>query len=388
MSLLLPRRYLLPLLGSAAGLVVLLGAGSAAAQQQITIGTAVDRSTPRRGGTYNPDWINYSDCINKGILTFTLTLPSPTWENDLLQVWVGSGTDCTQSSERIGTSATCSKLYSAQPSTGTSLKVKLSMQDIVGGHCDSTSSAPVKVALYFMLLQSGSTTVDVSAQYPLTYDLLGPPAPTNIKTGIAENQLKVSWTASNPATDVAGYYIFCDPKPGAASTSQPLEAGIPDAAVGTGGTDAGGGSGGATSSGGASGSTSATDAGSDAATQNPKCPSSVLITGKRPESHAFLCGQVNGATTTSGYAKGLTNGVKYNVAVAGYDAVQNDGYLSYVECSTPQVVNDFWDQYTQAGGKGGGGFCGITDRPAPGAGAAFLLALFAGIVRRRRRQRS
>lgn len=389
MSLSLPRRFVFPLAGSAAALAVLLGAGPASAQQ-ITIGTAVDRSTPRRQSTYHPDWINYSDCIQDGTLTFTLTLPSNLLSDDL-QVWAGgTGTDCTDSTQRTGTASTCWKLYSAQPTAGQGLRVEVSMQDIVGRHvgsgpgsgtagdCDSSSSQAVSVTLYFMLLPSGGTNPDASQTYALKYDLLGPPAPTNIKTGIAENRLKVSWTASSPLDDVEGYYVFCDPKPGAASTSQPLEAGSPDAAAGTGGT---------TGSGGAGGSTGATDGGSEAATQNPDCPSSVLITGQRPDG-TFRCGDVNGKSSTSTYAEGLTNGTKYNVAVAGYDGVQNYGLLSTVECDTPQIVNDFWDEYTQAGGKGGGGFCGIAARPAPGAGGAFLLALFAGLLRRRRRQRS
>ncbi len=409
MSLTLPRRFLFPLSGSAAALAVLLGAGPAAAQQ-ITIGTGVKRSTPVRGGTYHPNWINHSDCVADGTITFPVSMPSPAYSNDTLEIWVGSNVDCSVYDNRKGASPTCWNVYAATPSSGTAFSAKVRMQDIAGQHkytdtasgpgsgipadCENQSnSSPLDATLYFMLVD-GSGQIDATTQFgtykDLKLDLRGPDAPTGIKTGIAENQVKVSWTAPSSPADLVGYHLFCFPKPGAASTSQPLEAGT-DAALdaaggGSGGADAATGTGGSGGTSGAGGSATS-DAGSDAAAGNPDCPSPALLPGAVPDP-AYLCGDVHGVTSTSAYAKGLTNFTKYAVAVAGYDGVQNDGPLSTIECGTPQPVNDFWDEYTQAGGKGGGGFCGIADKPAPGAGGAFLLALFAGLLRRRRRQRS
>ncbi len=432
MLLPLPRRLLLPLLGTAVALAVLLGAVTASAQA-ITLSTTVTRNITERSSTYHPTWINYSDCIKDGTITFTVSsMPSPAWNNDLLQVWASSGTDCNDSTQRTGSAATCWEVYSAQPTTGTGQTVKVSMRDIVGQHtgskpgsgtiadCNSTSgtSSPQAVTLYFMLISGAQVdpTATTATYNDLKVDLLGPDPPTKIKTGIAEKQLKVSWTPpASSLTDVSGYYIFCDPKPGSSTPSWTAsgtggsggttgtggtsgtggtagtsaggsDAGSVDAAADSGGADAAVGGSGAGGASGAAGTT-LTDAGSEVGAVNQQCPSTVLLAGQRPDP-AYICGKVNGASTTSGYAKGLTNGQLYAVAVAGFDGVENYGPLSEVQCETPQIVNDFWDEYTQAGGKGGGGFCGIADSSAPGAGGAFLLALFAGFLRKRRRQRS
>jgi hypothetical protein len=70
--------------------------------------------------------------------------------------------------------------------------------------------------------------------------------------------------------------------------------------------------------------------------------------------------------------------------VAAVDALGNAGPLSNVACATPKEVNDFFENYRNAGGSAGGGFCALGARPAPGAAAFFVVAL---LVRRWRRRR-
>lgn len=94
---------------------------------------------------------------------------------------------------------------------------------------------------------------------------------------------------------------------------------------------------------------------------------------------------MNGKTTTSGAASGLTNGVAYAVAVAATDGVENVGLLSQVVCGTPAPVDGFFDEYRKAGGQGGGGFCGVAQGSTPGAAWALLAAAGAMCIRRRRR---
>ncbi|MCE7894065.1 MAG: PEP-CTERM sorting domain-containing protein [Sorangiineae bacterium PRO1] len=49
-------------------------------------------------------------------------------------------------------------------------------------------------------------------------------------------------------------------------------------------------------------------------------------------------------------------------------------------------MDDFFELYRRAGGKGGGGFCAIGADPSPASLALAGLALGAWLVRRRRRQ--
>jgi hypothetical protein len=86
---------------------------------------------------------------------------------------------------------------------------------------------------------------------------------------------------------------------------------------------------------------------------------------------------------------GLINGLQYNIAIAGVDALGNVGPLSTLQCGTPQPVDDFWKKYREAGGQAGGGFCALEAAGAP-AGSAALFGGMASVVvaawRRRRRK--
>lgn len=76
--------------------------------------------------------------------------------------------------------------------------------------------------------------------------------------------------------------------------------------------------------------------------------------------------------------------MNYAVAVAGVDRVGNSGPLSSVACGSPQPVDDFFELYRRAGGKGGGGFCAIGADPSRAGLAALGVALLAFALRRRR----
>jgi hypothetical protein len=69
------------------------------------------------------------------------------------------------------------------------------------------------------------------------------------------------------------------------------------------------------------------------------------------------------------------------------DNFENIGELSNYDCKAPQLVTDFYEAYRNAGGKGGGGFCGIS--AGNSHGFAVILALGAlGLVARRRAARA
>lgn len=322
---------------------VLLSAATASAQA-ITLGTAVSRDVPMRQSIYHPTWISHSDCVKNGDITFSVNMPSPAWQSNRLEVWVGVGTDCTDPASRLGTAPSCWNVYSAPPTIGVAYQVKVRMQDIVGHHlntgtvhgpgsgtaadCDNAASAaPTQVTLFFMLVdntgQVDPTTVP-STYTDLAWDLLGPDAPTHVSATSGVDALRVDFAGPTPLTDVVGYQIYC---------------GVPS-------SDAG-------------------------------CAAPGLQPGALPDLK-YVYGQVNGAATTSGWVEGLTVGTRYAVAVAGFDGVQNTGLLSDVVCGTPRHATAMQES----------GGCSVAGRRAD-ARWVFAFGLLAGFgALRRIRRRS
>lgn len=410
----------------ALGSAIALGAGAARAAITVTYNK---RSISTRDKDQKPLWVNHKDCVDQNNLDFTLGLPAGSLAYQL-EVWAAlSGTDCTDPTQR-NVNGSCWQVYIATPTT-TTWPVEVAARDIAGQHKPGTSagsSGPgsgtledcdgnqfsdqgASITLYFMLVQGTGAQPYLSANYTgtgastLGVDLIGPPAATNVSAGAGDNELIMSWTPPQ-GSPVNGYRFYCFPTPGSTGdAAAPLgsagaDGGIAGAtgagggagmsgmagASGTGGTAGGGGTAGASGGGGTAGATDAgskTDSGSDA---GPDCLGSPLVPGKLPD-ETYYCGSGTGNTATSGAVKGLENGTTYAVGVALTDTVNNIGLLSVAECGTPKQVNGFFDQYRNAGGQAGGGFCAIARKPAPGAGLAFALALVATMLRRRRRAR-
>ena len=320
---------------------VLLSAATASAQA-ITIGK-VTRDIPMRASTYFPTWINHSDCVKNGNITFSVNLPSPAWMNSMLEVWASVGTGCTDLASRTGSAPSCWNVYAAQPVIGVAYPVKVRMQDIVAQHlstdavhgpgsgtvadCDNASSAaPSSVTLQFMLVDAATGQIVPGAfctYSDLAWDLLGPDAPTLTSVTSGGDALRVDFTGPMPLTDIIGYRFYCD--------------------------------------------LASSDAG---------CHVPGLQPGVAPDS-SFLCGEVRGGINTSGQLDGLTAGTRYAVGVAGFDRVQNTGLLSNVACGTPR-------QATATQQSSG---CSVAGRRAD---ARWLLALGLiggfGVLRRTRRR--
>jgi hypothetical protein len=100
---------------------------------------------------------------------------------------------------------------------------------------------------------------------------------------------------------------------------------------------------------------------------------------------------VSTATASAYTITGLTNGITYDVAIAGVDGSGNVGPLSTCFSDYPAVVNDFFTLYRQAGGQAGGSFCALeaVGEPlgAPIVGVAFG-ALALTMARRRKKNAS
>jgi hypothetical protein len=404
----------------------LIGIAGSAKAQMITVSTAgVTHSRQNRGNNLLNTQINAADCAGDDIMTFPLTL-SGAFSTDKLQAWVGTG--CTDPGTRTSTTQTqCWLVANVSPSglLNGAINLQIPVTTIVAGYTNLFNTVTVNgtagaggasgasgtsgtsgtdastvagaggatttttvttlgvgeqvmddpkfcmqpnptevvaatnVTIYFMLVDPSTNAAAGSATWAGLFKLVGPAAPDVVSAGIGGNLLVVSFSysaspagASSNDQTINGFNVYCDPPPGnAAAVDAGLEA--PEAGVGS-----------ATSCGVAS--------------------SQVLMPGMSPPTDsAYLCGSGQKTSQTAN-ARGLVNGVPYNVAVAAVDTYANTGVLSQLACQVPQPVTGFYKAYRAAGGTAGGGFCSFsrTRQPLP---LFALLAVVAGLVLRRRR---
>ncbi len=374
-----------------------------AAAQSIVIQPNFVRSSGQRDIGQKPSWVSYADCINDDVMTLTLNLANFGPYN--LEAWAGVGVDCTNIDERQGASASCWRLVEPLDPTNDVVSLPIPSRAIANREnalpagsseiCEVTADRDnVNVGIYVMLIDS-SSQVQGSAIFESGIDLIGPPPPTGLSAGIGENQLIIKWSSSSTDQDLLGYRAYCDPPPGgSAPASSPTthedgavhdadtDAAIDDAGTTDGGTstDAGTTDGGTNTDG---GSTDGGSGGSGGGT-NAQCPSA-LVAGERPD-ETYRCGS-SGRLSSSIDAEGLANNVTHAVAVAAVDIVGNSGPLSESVCGTPEIVDDFFELYRRAGGKGGGGFCQISPQTSGGLLAVMVSALAAFGLRRLGRRR-
>lgn len=393
-------------------------------------GSSTDTRAKERDG-YQPNSINYRDCVKDYRYRFQVTVNNPT-NLQHLQVWASLSDDCTDVTKRRAQESSCGDVLDiSTPRTG---PLDISMRAIVVAvkeHpksaintttpacsvCDThaeSSAEPEPFTLYFMLSDSSSAVPDgeTIAKWPSevnrttigNLDLAGPEPPDVLTVGDGEKP-PVNWNYVNATQSdhIVRYNLYCDPNSGTGTATPPATCDTAGAGNngGAGGTQAGSGGaagtsgrgGGANAGGnaGATGGTGGTPSNAGAtgttggSTGNSACPSSALVEGKLPASSP--CGSVLGSTNVSTNLKNLTSGTTYAVAVAAVDTVGNIGKLSKVECGTPVLVTDFFEAYRDAGGTGGGGFCSFSPGHASrfGGAAGLLTACIALLARRRRR---
>lgn len=304
--------------------------------------------------------INRRDCEVNDYFSFTLNPVGLGGTNYDVEVWMSesASTDCTNPSNQTAAAGVCRQV--AQTVTN-SYNIKVFVRDIVsnvwgawdGGAmadvCMSDYEPPVKRTLQFFTVDFGSVP-GTPLQYEVQYDLLGPGPPGSVNAGIGQNALVVSWKESSNAAEVSRYRVYAEPVS-------------------------------ATGEGGASGDPGT---GTDGGTQEPTaCTSSVLNPGEPVPEGTRVRGEAN-ASSTKAEATGLTNGVRYAVAVASVDDFMNSGNLSALDCGTPEPVTGFYEAYRAAGGEAGGGYCAIGGTPSRLSAAAAALAALGLILRRRR----
>lgn len=242
--------------------------------------------------------------------------------------------------------------------------------------CSRTAHMKPTAIHLHVLAFGGSAVLEVAdstpaeIDYVTLYDLAGPTPPSGLTLGSGEGMLSVKFEAPTTPGDFEKYRVYCFRDPEGASTT--ADAGIEAGAEKDAGKDAGG----------------AADAG-DAAPKRPVCPTShPFVPGALPTStlDAYVCAE---SRTLAGEVvlDGRDNEVPYAVALAAIDRQGNHGMLSEVACETPRATDSFYDRYTAAGGRAGGGYCAIGDATAvsgPFVLGALTLAVLAAALRRRR----
>jgi hypothetical protein len=351
---------------AAASLAALVAADAAA----IVLDTSVTRNS-ERDSSAQPFTVSYADCIDGNQFVFIL---SDLTAGDTLSLWATGSSDCTDLTTR--NDGLCTTLISAFQLSDDTASMRVDSADIanslsnVSDCVDSGAiDAPRPIKLYF-LVDEETDPVSEFATYATKVDVRGPAAPTEVTVGLADDgALAVSYTESSSSTDIAGYHFYCE-------------------ALGEAPT---GGEGGANGAGGMAG-LGGSEAGTGAA--SGECVANTLVPGELAPVGLGPCGDTQ--STTQGLAQGLTNFVRYAVAVAGYDDVGNVGPLSGLACGMPEPVDDFFDLYRKAGGQAGGGFCGYcsvrcsTSEQRGGVATAVSVGLLLGWRRtvRRRHERS
>lgn len=359
--------------------VLALALPDVARAQSVTLNQAGFRflREVRRPDGQLPNWISRRDCLeddarfdaDPNFQRPTIRM-SPNVQGGrtgwALEVWVGSGVDCSDSEQRNNVATPrCWKVAESNNPNQAVVQLDVSPRAVAAGAqtpretFDPTDPAACEQQLqipltFFLLLVDGAGTLQGSgARWEDTsLDLLGPSSPTDVDAGSGEEKLIAKWEVpvEEDLDDLDGFAVFCDEAGGTPPAGTAGMAGV------AGGGNVGDGS----------------------------CTSDQLVPNVLPPSE-LQCGRVGGRGTREASTDRLENGVEYAIAVAGIDRVGNVGRLSPLACGTPQPVTSFFEAYREAGGRGGGGFCAWAPPGPTGSFAGALATASLWWWRRRRR---
>lgn len=340
----------------------------------------IRRTVPYRETGNKPYWISYSDCVLNDAFSFPVRVTDTSMN---LEVWVGSN-DCVAARSATTERGQCWIVQRVLPSEDT-FRVEVPVRNVVARQtgtdnppvdlgpevCDlSQEQSGEQLTYYFMQVRSGQPEASLrwnsNARDGTGFDMVGPRAPGGISVGVGESQLEINLSSVSEDADRERFRAFCVP---AGTALDELDAGAePEPPVAT---DAGSPAPTAPGDAGAGGA-----GGQSAGEPVPaECANGVLTRSgvRAPVSTQYQCGEASEFSRAIRTSR-LANDVTYAVAVAGEDSIGNTGALSVIRCGTPTELVDFFEDYIEAGGPGGGGFCGL-GRGATRAGGASALAL-------------
>lgn len=415
-------RRVFAFLALAIGLSV-AGQANAQTTTSITLSAVPVQHSIARTGYLTNTQINYADCINDDILSFSVVLTNRL--TYALQAWAGTG--CDNIANRTNTNTTlCWKLYDAVPmntsSNTNSFTIPIHVRDLVAGRTiygASSSTTSTTGGTGGDTSTGGSSgagaggggtggtagtdatsgtggTTTTGTSMPLATGTLvtgtGVEA-CDDKSGITSvNPITVyfmlvdaSQTTQGTVPNWAGNYKLLAPLPPTDVTAEVGDGLLPVHFSNTSGDTTIVGyqlfcdppPGGA-----ALEDAGITPAATDSGLLQADCSSSRLNAGDHPDG-MFKCGSAPLSATVAN-ATGLVNGVSYHVGVSATDNYNNVGTISNLTCQVPQPVDGFYKEYRAAGGTAGGGFCSISRKREPIL-LATLLAIGACFVLRRRR---
>ncbi|MCL2778918.1 MAG: hypothetical protein FWD73_13035 [Polyangiaceae bacterium] len=316
----------------------------------------------KRPANLTPEGVSLQDCLDDQSILFPLVL-SNFQAQASLQAWASVSGDCSDQTTRAGGTQVCWLLTAGIP-LSTNPNVTIPVREIMAGAPPESPAAPdasqnvcgqvplTTISVQFLYFDPGNVaTPTASTTFTIQVDTIGPDAPTGLSHLPGNTRIKVSWDAIGEGGVVAltGVKVYCDPSRPLAATDAGTTLVCNDADADE---DAG--------------CTQVPNEGGTAA-QDCYSPNFVNTDGSpilpdKDFDAKFLCGSISGSTGNAVYARSvggqsLVNGTNYAVAVAATDAFDNVGPLSAVQCEVPEVTTDFWEDYKDAGGGAGGGYC-------------------------------
>ncbi|MBI2898003.1 MAG: hypothetical protein HYY06_30905 [Deltaproteobacteria bacterium] len=305
------------------------------------------------------DGINLNECERSENWHYEVTTSG--YSGNTLFVYTGS--NCSDQASRDSTGEDCKVIERITLGTNSSElhEIDLGANEIANIDGEDCEALDDNLRVWFLVLSAeGDETPIASASSPTASDIrvltVPPAAPSNLTTGAGESRAEVDWEG---AVEGEHYYVACSPQPGAQV------------------------------------SPSATEPTADAEGQEV-CSGAAPTTGFEAGAtfdRRWRCDQpsdetlfADGLAAQSATVDGLENEAQYHFAAVAVDDVGNPSVLSEIACATPRPVEDFFEAYRRAGGRGGGGICGVTPgaRAPDGAAAAIVLGLAALLSRRRR----
>lgn len=393
------------------------------------------KDVKKRPINLTPEGVNYQDCIDNVYIRFPLQL-SGFAGGGYVQVWGGlSGESCASNLSRTSVNGrTCWPLGPDRPlqlNQNVDIPVRTIMSGVKSATapddspsiCGTVDLATVSVNfLYFAPGQTNEAAATKSVSVQI--DTVGPSAPTGLRTLPGNTRLLMNWdniSGEGGVSVLTGIRVYCDVNHTGEIPDLPAcqdlkaERAQASASSNAGTTDAG------ADAGAEAGTTAAiledggcldelddagnltfscADAGDAGSTDDTNlgtggtCESSNLVGKFSPTAafnECFSCGSITGNTGTSISAQTLrgaplVNNTVYAIAVAATDAFDNVGPLSEIQCEYPELTNDFWEDYKNAGGHAGGG-CNTTGEAPLGTIAVLgtSMAVLITTLRRKRR---